>query len=410
AVRTRIVDADSGVVAQVAPPGELAATTEVIELDRSQVAEWAARRASRPIDLTVGPADSVLLRHDDGTSSWYLAFHHVAIDATSAAKVFGLVGATYDALLTGTALPAAGPNDSYYQWYRQATRTPSPRAAKADQFWATRREAPKIGRLYDAVTKPTPRSRRVEVDPADRLTRARALLDGDLRMLSVELGWTTLMISAAALYLHRLTGADRFAIGMPVHNRSTPEARDVVGPVMDVFGVDITIEPDDTARSLHKRIGRSILTTLRNAELGRSAPADYETVVNVIPNMGYGDFSLIPASTTWIRRCHRPHPPPSAAHRLWPELQLALDLKAAAGPEHARRAPALPGHARCLPRRTRRADRRSLDRDPRGIGATRRLGHRPDAGRSSGSGHRAAAQRRERSDRRGSKRPMVRRR
>ncbi len=365
ALRTRIDDIDGVAVARVPATPESLPSTPVIELDRADVAAWAAARASVPIDLSVGPADSVLLRHPDGTSSWYLAFHHVAIDATSSAKVFAAVGDAYHALLAGEPLPPPSEPASYYQWYRQQSRRePSARSAKVDRFWATRPEAPKIGRLYEAVSSPTPRSPRVEVDPGTRLAAAEERLATDLRMLSPELGWTTLMMAAAALYLHRLTGADRFAIGMPVHNRSTAEARNVIGPVMDVFGVDIVIEPDDTARSLHKRIGRSILTTLRNAEVGRTAPGDFETVVNVIPNMGYGDFGPIPATTTWI---HSGATDPShllrvqltgygtqhagsvddptgssevAAGGSGPALQLALDLnEAAVGPAHADAAP-----------------------------------------------------------------------
>ncbi|CAM9885461.1 unnamed protein product, partial [Sphacelaria rigidula] len=345
ALRTRVDDVDGVAVAQVSGTSP---TSERISLDRDAVADWASERAKHPIDLSVGPTDSVIVGHPDGTTSWYLAFHHIATDATSAALVFAAVAETYHALVEGREPPTE--QVSYYRWYRSladtaqsTTAAGSKRADKIERFWSTRPDAPKIGRLYSAPTRPTPASRRVEIAATDRLAQAEKRLAADLRMLSPELGWTTLMMSAAALYLHRLTGADRFAIGMPVHNRSTPDARSMVGPVMDVFGVDIEIEPDDTARSLHKRIGRSILTTLRNAELGRTAPADFETVVNVIPNMGYGSFGPIPATTTWI------HPGATdPTHLLRVQLtgygdgglQLALDLnEAAADPQHGELAP-----------------------------------------------------------------------
>ena len=175
------------------------------------------------------------------------------------------------------------------------------------------------------------------------LESARQRLESDYRMLSDDLGWSALLLTVAAVYLHRVARVDRFSLGLPVHNRSDAGARALVGPVMEVFPVDVAIEPGDSFRSLHKRIARSLLQTLRHAVAGTAPPADYEAVVNVIARAGLGSFGDLPATTEWV---HSGASDPSHLFRLQltgygaADLELVLDLnEAAADDQHRQRAP-----------------------------------------------------------------------
>ena len=274
-------------------PTDGPAVTDVIEIERSAVASWARTRVATPLDVAVRGYDSVLARHEDGTASWYLALHHTLTDATSSLLVFDATAAAY----RGERVEL----DSYYDWARRLERPDDPRRARAQRHWSERPPAPRAGHLYRPVRRPDPATERVPIamdEVADRLTDR---LGSDLRMLSEELGWTTVLMTAAAELLHRLTGADRFAIGLPVHNRNDPESRRLVGPVMEVFPVDIEVVAGDTHRSLHKRISRAVLAALRHALPGTApATADLEVVVNVITRAGLGSFAGIPTTTTWI--------------------------------------------------------------------------------------------------------------
>ena len=162
-------------------------------------------------------------------------------------------------------------------------------------------------------------------------------------MLSDDLGWSALLLTVAAVHLHRVGRVDRFSLGLPVHNRSDAGARELVGPVMEVFPVDVAIEPADSFRSLHQRIARSLLRTLRHAVAGTAPPADYEAVVNVIARAGLGSFGDMPATTEWV---HSGASDPSHLFRLQltgysaEDLELVLDLnEAAADDQHRQRAP-----------------------------------------------------------------------
>ncbi len=340
-LRSRIVVADGVSVARVAatPPAE----SEIIDLDRDAMAAWARRRVATPLDLGRAGYDSVVLRHPDGTVSWYLCLHHSLTDATSSQLVFDATATAYH---EGEPPPLA----SYYAWAAGLKDRGGAASARAERHWARRSAAPRVGRLYRPVRRPTPVSERVGLDLDDDLfARVTQRLAGDLRMLSDDLGWTTLLVTVAALYLHRLTGAERFSLGVPVHNRSDAAARSVIGPVMETFPVDVTVEEGDTYRSLHRRVGRSLLTTLRHAVAGTAPAAEVDGVVNVIPRAGLGSFGPVPATTTWI---HPGASDPTHLFRLQltsyggdrPSLVLDLNEAAAAAPHRARAA----GHVRAV--------------------------------------------------------------
>ena len=265
---------------------------EIVAMDRAAVDDWAAKRASVALDPTIRGYDSVLLPHPDGTLSWYLCLHHTITDATSSALVFAATAAAYHG--------RAPVPTRYYEW-AAALASGSGRDRKAVAHWAARDPAPALDRLYQPVRHATADATRLPVELDDTsLARLDEHLQGAYRMLSPDLGWTTLLVTATAIYLHQVAGADRSTIGLPVHNRTEVDTRTLIGPVMEVFPVDVDVHPDDTFRSLHKRVGRAVLTTLGNARPGTAPPADHAAVVNVIPRAGVGPFGSHPTTTRWI--------------------------------------------------------------------------------------------------------------
>ena len=273
---TRIVDDGSGPVVQdVSGP----ALTEVLDLPAADALAWAEERLRTPIDVAVRPYDSVVLRHPDGTASWYLGLHHLVTDAASSALVFAQTAAVYH----GDEPTLA----SYEAWVRRAAGDDSARAERARRHWAERRSAPGLGRLYRPVRREAPDSHRVPVPglvaPSD-----------DYRLLTDEMTWTVFLATATAALVGRVTGAETFSIGLPVHNRTVADAQHVVGPVMEVFPLDVHVDTDDTFASLHKRVAKATMATIRHAVPGTAPAGDYEVVVNVIPGVELGPFGDIP--------------------------------------------------------------------------------------------------------------------
>ncbi|HEY5876410.1 MAG TPA: AMP-binding protein, partial [Ilumatobacteraceae bacterium] len=333
ALRTRIVESGAAVRAELitdVPP------TEIVSLARADASAWADARVRRPIDITQFGFDSAILCHEDGTVSWYLALHHTITDATSSALVFAATAAAYF---------GADPQlESYYGWTADLAQRGGLKFERAVTHWKERAAAPGVGRLYRPLRTPSPRSQRRPLTlTGPLLESARQRLESDYRMLSDDLGWSALLLTVAAVHMHRVARVDRFSLGLPVHNRSDAGARALVGPVMEVFPVDVAIEPADSFRSLHQRIARSLLRTLRHAVAGTAPPADYEAVVNVIARAGLGSFGDLPATTEWV---HSGASDPSHLFRLQltgygaADLELVIDVNEAVADDHHRqRAP-----------------------------------------------------------------------
>ncbi len=332
-LRTTIVDSPDGPAVRLRKQPD---RTELTPLDRPAALRWARERVQNPLDLRRAGYDSVIIEHPDGTCSWYLNLHHVITDATASAAVFEATAATYAG--DRPAIP------SYYDWSAGLGSELSPRAERARTHWRSRRSAPRIGALYRPAGSPDSSSVRLEPEIPEALEAAiEDRLAADYAGLSDDLTWTSFLLTATATYLHRITGAVEMALGLPVHNRSGLD-QFLLGPVMEVFPVDVTIEANDTFRTLHKRVARAAMSTIRHAQPG-TAPAanDVETVVNVIPRGRIDRFGDLEVTTEWV---HAGATDPS--HLLRVQLttyagerpSLVLDInRAVADDEQMRRAP-----------------------------------------------------------------------
>ena len=261
ALRSRVVtDHDEPRIVQL-PADETAAITEVLELPESELDAWAADRVSRPIDCAARSYDSVIVVHPEGGLSWYLAIHHVITDATSSAIVFERTARVYNGLDLDL--------DPYYRWADARAAVATKRTERDAAFWKRRSAAPSIGALYAGETARTARSNRVAVSLSHDLRRAiETRFAADLRLLSDDLSWTTLLLTATAVLLHRSGAVDDFSVGLPVHHRNQVDARSVIGPVMEVYPVDIHVTEGQTYASLYRDISRSVLSTLQHAGTG----------------------------------------------------------------------------------------------------------------------------------------------
>ncbi len=288
ALRTLIVDNGGA-------PGVRLSTqtpfTEVLAVPRAQAERWATKRVETPLDMSRCGYDSAILSHEDGTSSWYLALHHTVTDATSSALVFGATAAAYHGDVP--------PVQSYYDWV--AGLSPATDSEAAVEHWRRRPAATGVGRLYKPAPHPTPSAERVGLElDADLVALARRRLGTDYQMDSGDLAWSALLLTLAGVYLHTVTGASHFSLGVPVHNRVDASTRSLIGPAMETFPVDVRVEANDTFRTLHKRVSGSLTTTLRHAAPGTAPKADYEAVVNLIPSAGVGSFGNLATTTTWV--------------------------------------------------------------------------------------------------------------
>ncbi len=287
-LRTTIVS-DAGKTTAVL--SKMKPVTEQLTMSLEDAQVWASSRAAITMDATVSLYDSVTIDHQDGTVSWFLNLHHAITDATSSASVFGATAAAY----AGDQIEL----DSYYDW--ADAQANDDRTVSARTYWDRQSLSPKVGRLYGQAGSPSPAADRMEVGIQSLRADLDQLLAGRLASLSEDLAWTSFLLTTTAVLIHRTSGADSFSIGLPLHNRAGAQAQAIIGPAMEVFPVAIEIESSDTFASLHKRISRSAMATIRKAKPG-SAPnqVSFETIVNVIPRGGVTNFGAFRATTSWV--------------------------------------------------------------------------------------------------------------
>jgi len=315
-----------------------AACSEIIELPASAVEVWALARSQRLLDLSSCAWDSVIITHHDGTLSWFCNLHHLVTDARSYTLLVEATAAAYadltpqpittfqaqvdpasmrdDAITfrvevdpdTVPPLPPAvaeklaaekKPNTapSYYRWASAVARDRSPARQRAHDHWVNRMPVPLLDRLYAPRDEHSAQSSRIPVDLQPAVAnRIEKHLDAVDQSVTPEVASTNLLVTAAALYAHQLTGVAAVSVGLPVLNRRAGDSQTIIGPLVELFPVDIMVEDGDTAASLHQRVSDSVITTLRHAHPGTAPDADFSIVVNVIPGSGVTTFADQPAT------------------------------------------------------------------------------------------------------------------
>ncbi|MGW2874137.1 AMP-binding protein, partial [Kitasatospora sp. NPDC001225] len=210
---------------------------------RAAALEWMERDLLRPLDLARDPLfGHALVRLSPTEYLWYLNYHHVVLDAISSSMVRGRVGEVYSALADGGPVPPSpfGPlrdlvdSDAAYRASAGFT---------ADRDYWTERFADR--------PEPTRLTRTAPTDPdrALRLAEERELRRPDaLRAAAARTGvrWSRLVVAAAALYAHRLTGTRDVVLALPVTARRSAD-RDltaVPGTMSNVVPLRLTVRPD----------------------------------------------------------------------------------------------------------------------------------------------------------------------
>jgi len=311
ALRTRVVDDEHGGPRwTLSPRGR---PTEVRALESSgdpagDFHRFCEARCARALPLDGDLVDSVLVRLADGRTGWYLNQHHLVSDAWSTQLLYRQVAAHYEAGLR----PGRPGPPSLSAYYPTVATLPggSTMRASAVEHWAERRaraarSIPMYGRsaipAWTASTRLTfeldeERSRAMD-------TRSR---DAGLSALSEGVSRFALFATLLASWLQRISGRADIGFDAPVAGRPTAEARRALGVFIEMFPFPVTVERDDTFRTLGARCLEEAMLLLRHALPATSAPsgATASTVVlNHVPG-AFGTFAGLPAAVQWIHSGH----------------------------------------------------------------------------------------------------------
>ncbi|MEE3623998.1 amino acid adenylation domain-containing protein [Nitrospirillum sp. BR 11752] len=232
--------------------------------DPRQAAErWMMEELNRPVDFDRDPLwVSALFKAADDRFFWYHRAHHIMLDGFTGGMVARRVAELYSAYVEGREpaphgfLPLVGLVD------HEAAYRASDRLEKDRAFWTER-----LANLPDAVSL----ARRRVAGP-NGLFRQTAHLSPltSMRLHEIAKGASAslpqILISLAAAFYYRSTGAADLVFGLPVTARPNGQLRRTPGMVANAVTIRLAMSPDLTLEELVQQVSGVMRQTLRHQQ------------------------------------------------------------------------------------------------------------------------------------------------
>ena len=279
-------------------------STAVDPQDTAQ--QWMSDRCTHILDLQTCLWDSALLKLAPDQFIWYFNQHHLITDNQSVALLYEYLQLYYGRSLNGTFDSPS--NIPAYLAYAEQTLAPSkrPQSQKAIVYWQQKRETlpppvPLYGQPSETVSARTQRTYCHLGRERSQALRTLAATP-EAQSLSLHQSQFNLFLTLLFAYLYRISGCHRLAIAAPAHNRPTPALKETPGLFMELFPLQVEIEPDETFTSLLQKVARESMAFLRYAQTGISHHA-IDRHINVVLsyiNSTFPDFHGLPSQTEWL--------------------------------------------------------------------------------------------------------------
>ncbi|WP_171212345.1 non-ribosomal peptide synthetase [Ruegeria sp. HKCCA5426] len=256
----------------------------------SESADW----VQTPFELIEGTMRSRLVKLANSHWVWLVCQHHIACDAQSGALMFEQVSQRYERLQGGhTEKVESLPN--FFE--RQNLRSSSMVAAHVA---APTAKTPPYG--SDPQRTFSSKRLRIPVDPALFGALENAIAKPEFRLFTPELSRLAIYLTAFFAHLHRITGDEEITIGLPSHNRLTPDDRRTIGLFVEVLPLSIQFDASDTLLDLHGKVKKGLGVFLKQAKPGAVSKIDtsgVSAVCNYI-QARFDAFAGHPASVEWL--------------------------------------------------------------------------------------------------------------
>ncbi|MEU5219891.1 condensation domain-containing protein, partial [Streptomyces sp. NPDC020807] len=229
---------------------------------RAAARAWMDADLRRPAELDGGPLyNAAIITLGEELHYWYIRVHHLVFDGQSGVVAAARGAEIYDALLEGRD-PAEGALAPFSVLHEddRAYRT----SAQYDEdrlYWLDRlagHPALDGGDAYKsrrAQHAPLRHTDGIDTDAADSLKRGARRL---------RTSFPGLMIAAAALYQHRVTGEREITVGLPVRARGDRRTLAVPGMTSNILPLRLSIGPRTTVEDLVRQTSRAVRDGMRH--------------------------------------------------------------------------------------------------------------------------------------------------
>jgi len=221
-----------------------------------------------PFDLAVGPlARAALVRLSPQAHVLAVVMHHIITDDWSGRILFDELSADYEAISSGGDPVAAEPPIQYADFtIWQLEHAEDGGYAAAGRFWRTELAgAPST--LPLPADEPYPARQTFAAKCID--TEIDASLADALRDVAAQHGTTlfTVLLTAYAVVLARLTGRDDLLIAVPTAARTRPETESAVGLFSNTVTIRVRIDSGGTLSDLVRSVHAVTRRALEHQEL-----------------------------------------------------------------------------------------------------------------------------------------------
>ncbi|MGW6577621.1 condensation domain-containing protein, partial [Streptomyces sp. NPDC054945] len=224
--------------------------------------EWMHADLRRPVDLDGGPLSSqAIIKLGENLHFWYASAHHLVMDGRGGAVLATRGADIYNALLEDRDLNEGALEPVSVLLDAERAYRSSPDIEQDRQYWNDT-----LAGLTDVLASAAhvgPRSQHAPVRTADGIGMQEAVaLKTAARRLKTNLAG--LLITAAAVYEHRVTGARDVVIGVLVRGRAGYREAGIPGMTSNVLPVRVTFDPWTTVADAVRQTSRAVREGLRH--------------------------------------------------------------------------------------------------------------------------------------------------
>ncbi|MEU2064747.1 condensation domain-containing protein, partial [Streptomyces sp. NPDC013455] len=229
---------------------------------RAAGAAWMNADLERPARLEGGSLfDAAVIKVEDELHYWYVRSHHLVIDGHGGVVMIQRTAEIYAALLAGRDPSEGAVEPLSVLLDADRDYRASPEFEQDRRYWLDLlADHPAV---HGGDAHKSRRAQRAPLRHTDGVdSDAAAFLKAGARRLRTS--FPGLMIAAAALYQHRVTGDREVTIGLPVRARSGRRSLDVPGMTSNILPLRLTIGPESTVEDVVRQTTRVIRDGLRH--------------------------------------------------------------------------------------------------------------------------------------------------
>ncbi|MGI9245042.1 MAG: amino acid adenylation domain-containing protein [Verrucomicrobiales bacterium] len=267
---------------------------EAAELSATEVTETIASLTRESFQIEIGCLRSYLFKLGPRKQIWLVVQHHLATDALSGPILLERLSSIYDSLGGGERAGEAWPQ--FAEFVRSNGRAQDPTESHDD------RPTNRAWSKFYTGRPPSDRAagcRRIIPLGASRARRLKERIESDaFESFSHHLARFQWIASTALTFLSRLENTASPSLGMATTSRSSPDLRNVVGPLIQLRALDVTLTEGENFRGIYEQVRSTMGAVLGGPESGDQTVSG-DVIINYIPEFS-GRFAGRETEIEWI--------------------------------------------------------------------------------------------------------------